>query len=151
MGPGSVAGDAEALVGGMEALAARAASGAWGPLAEQQPPAPLPQQPPQPPQPPQQQLQQQRPQQPLQQASKQRLTPREAFFAPTERVPIAAAVGRVCAELLCPYPPGVPLLLPGEVVGEGDVAALRATLRSGGVVVGVGDARLDSVLVVAGG
>ena len=42
--------------------------------------------------------------------------PREAFFAMPEAVPAADAVGRVCAELVAPYPPGVPVLAPGERV-----------------------------------
>src|SRR5207244_2518222 len=36
------------------------------------------------------------------------LAPREAFFAPNETVPASAAVGRISAELVAPYPPGVP-------------------------------------------
>ena len=37
-----------------------------------------------------------------------------AWRAPQERVPLAAAAGRLAAEPLCPYPPGIPLLIPGE-------------------------------------
>ena len=38
----------------------------------------------------------------------------QAWRAPQQRVPLAAAAGRVAAEPLCPYPPGIPLLIPGE-------------------------------------
>jgi arginine/lysine/ornithine decarboxylase len=76
------------------------------------------------------------------------LSPRDAFFADTEVVPLAAAAGRVCAELLCPYPPGVPLLFPGEVVSGAAVQQLQATLAGGGVVTGAQDATLQTVLVV---
>jgi len=95
----------------------------------------------------QQQRQQQQQQQ--QQQHQQPLTPREAFFAPTECLPLTAAAGRRCAELLCPYPPGVPLLLPGETITAAAIDALRATLTSGGVVVGARDPELSTVLVVA--
>ncbi len=37
-----------------------------------------------------------------------------AWRAPAELVPLAAAAGRIAAEPLCPYPPGIPLLVPGE-------------------------------------
>lgn len=37
------------------------------------------------------------------------------FFPLRPQVPASAAVGRICAELLCPYPPGIPVLTPGEV------------------------------------
>jgi arginine/lysine/ornithine decarboxylase len=42
------------------------------------------------------------------------MTPREAWFAPKERVSFAAAAGRVSGELVVPYPPGIPVLCPGE-------------------------------------
>jgi arginine/lysine/ornithine decarboxylase len=45
------------------------------------------------------------------------LTPRDAFFASAEAVAAAEAVGRVSAELLCPYPPGVPVAYPGGCRG----------------------------------
>ncbi|MCA1481818.1 hypothetical protein I6F37_43570, partial [Bradyrhizobium sp. NBAIM08] len=41
------------------------------------------------------------------------LPPREAFFAPAVTVSVERAVGRVAAELVAPYPPGVPVLAPG--------------------------------------
>jgi arginine/lysine/ornithine decarboxylase len=42
------------------------------------------------------------------------LTPRDAFFGPTRTVSITDAGGRVCAEQVTPYPPGIPPLIPGE-------------------------------------
>lgn len=42
------------------------------------------------------------------------MAPRSAFFAPTETVLTAAAVGRTSAELVAPYPPGIPVVAPGE-------------------------------------
>jgi len=45
-----------------------------------------------------------------------RMTPREAWFADKEKVPFEAARGRVSAELVVPYPPGIPILCPGEVI-----------------------------------
>jgi lysine decarboxylase len=57
--------------------------------------------------------------------------PREAFFGVTERVPIARAAGRVSAELVAPYPPGVPVLAPGELVTADALAALAEARRDG--------------------
>ena len=37
-----------------------------------------------------------------------------AWRSPAESVPLAQATGRIAAEPLCPYPPGIPLLIPGE-------------------------------------
>ena len=60
------------------------------------------------------------------------LGPREAFFAPNETVPATAAIGRVSAELIAPYPPGVPVLAPGELITAAAVEALREVAADGG-------------------
>lgn len=57
--------------------------------------------------------------------------PREAYFASHETVPADDAVGRVCAELVAPYPPGVPVLAPGEIVTSQALAALRQARAAG--------------------
>jgi arginine decarboxylase len=57
--------------------------------------------------------------------------PREAFFAPQVAVPVADAVGRVAAELVAPYPPGVPVLAPGERITGAALAALLAARDDG--------------------
>ena len=44
------------------------------------------------------------------------ITPRDAMFAARRRIPMEQAVGEISAEQFCPYPPGVPLLGPGERV-----------------------------------
>ncbi|MFF3849201.1 aminotransferase class I/II-fold pyridoxal phosphate-dependent enzyme [Streptomyces sp. NPDC002328] len=48
----------------------------------------------------------------------QALLPRDAFFGPAEHVPLKAAAGRVAAEMVTPYPPGNPAVLPGERLTE---------------------------------
>ncbi|CAB4963549.1 MAG: decarboxylase [Actinobacteria bacterium] len=52
------------------------------------------------------------------------MSPREAMFAPRRRISLREAVGQVSAEQFCPYPPGVPLLGPGERVTEALVDAI---------------------------
>jgi arginine decarboxylase len=59
------------------------------------------------------------------------VSPRAAFFADHERVDAQAAVGRVSAEIVAPYPPGVAVLVPGEVVTAAALDALRAAADSG--------------------
>jgi arginine decarboxylase len=76
------------------------------------------------------------------------MTPRQAFFAPRERVSFAQAVGRVSAELIAPYPPGIPALAPGEVVSAGLVAALQDEVAGGTRMAGVSDATLATLFVV---
>ncbi|MFH8252647.1 aminotransferase class I/II-fold pyridoxal phosphate-dependent enzyme [Microbacterium sp. B2969] len=76
--------------------------------------------------------------------------PRTAFFAVHETVSAGDAVGRVCAELIAPYPPGVPVLAPGEIVTTAALDALRATLTDGGRIAYAADPSLATVQVVAG-
>ena len=45
-----------------------------------------------------------------------RMTPREAWFAAKESVPFESSKGRVSAEMVVPYPPGIPVLCPGEEI-----------------------------------
>ena len=46
----------------------------------------------------------------------QRVTPRDAFFAKSETVSASTAVGRISAELISAYPPGIPQVAPGILV-----------------------------------
>jgi len=77
------------------------------------------------------------------------LAPREAFFAPNETVPAGAAVGRISAELVAPYPPGVPVLAPGELITAEALAALREVAGYGGRIAYAEDPSLATFQVVA--
>jgi arginine decarboxylase len=76
------------------------------------------------------------------------LSPMEAFHAPQERVPLAASVGRVSAEMAATYPPGIPVLVPGERLNPALVAHLAAQVTAGGRIVGPSDPRLATIGVV---
>ncbi len=76
------------------------------------------------------------------------LAPREAFFAPNETVVASAAIGRVSAELIAPYPPGVPVLAPGELITVAAVDALREVAADGGRIAYAADPSLQTFQVV---
>ncbi len=77
------------------------------------------------------------------------MAPREAFFAAHETVSRAEAVGRVSAELIAPYPPGVPAIAPGELVTSELLDALVAARADGGRIAYAADPTLSTVQVVA--
>jgi arginine/lysine/ornithine decarboxylase len=77
----------------------------------------------------------------------QAMSPRDAFFARTEQVTDPA--GRVAAEMISPYPPGVPAILPGEVFNAPVVDYLRAGLAAGMIIPDAGDPKLETFRVVA--
>lgn len=78
------------------------------------------------------------------------MTPRDAAFAATERVSADAAVGRVAAEFAVPYPPGIPALAPGEVIGAELWERLREEAALGARISYASDPSLGSFKVVAG-
>jgi arginine/lysine/ornithine decarboxylase len=57
--------------------------------------------------------------------------PRDAFFGPTEMVPAAKAAGRVAAEQITPYPPGIPAVVPGERLNDAVIDYLRSGVDAG--------------------
>ena len=54
-----------------------------------------------------------------------RLTPREAVLAKTEKISVEDSLGRISAESACPCPPGIPVIMPGEVINKNTVSQLE--------------------------
>ena len=79
------------------------------------------------------------------------LAPRDAYFARSEHVDVGAAEGRVAAETIVFYPPGIPVLAPGDVIDGVTLAHLRAMKAVGARVVGAADASLGTLMVIAKG
>jgi arginine/lysine/ornithine decarboxylase len=76
------------------------------------------------------------------------MLPRDAFFGETEQVDLDKAVGRVAAEMISPYPPGSPALVPGEVITRDVLEYLRSGLAAGMQLPDPADSALNSVRVV---
>ncbi|GGL64353.1 ornithine decarboxylase [Streptomyces fumigatiscleroticus] len=79
----------------------------------------------------------------------QAMLPREAFFAPAEHVPAERAAGRIAAEMISPYPPGVPVVAPGEVITEEVLDYLRSGVEHGVLIPDAADPSVKSLRVVA--
>lgn len=77
-----------------------------------------------------------------------RMSPRDAFYAETETVSIWDAIGRTIAEMIMVYPPGIPILLPGEIVTQHNVDYIEENLRAGLPVQGPDDPEIRFVKVV---
>jgi arginine decarboxylase len=75
------------------------------------------------------------------------MSPREAFLGGQEVVPLESAVGRVAAESLAAYPPGIPNVLPGERLTAETLAYIRETLEHGGTLRGASDRTLRTARV----
>ncbi len=77
------------------------------------------------------------------------LSPRDAYFAAHETVPATDAVGLVSAELVAPYPPGIPVLAPGERITSAAVEGLRDAMGDGTQIRYAADPTLATFQVVA--
>jgi lysine decarboxylase len=73
---------------------------------------------------------------------------RDAYFAKTEMVAAAEAIGRISADLIAPYPPGVAVIAPGEVLTEQIVSGLSASQKAGVRIAYATDPTLQSYRVV---
>ncbi|MEH2359457.1 aminotransferase class I/II-fold pyridoxal phosphate-dependent enzyme [Nostoc sp.] len=75
-------------------------------------------------------------------------SPREAFFAVSEILPLAQTSDRICAEIVCPYPPGIPVLMPGEVITKSVLDYLQEIQAMGGFISGCNDTSLKTLKVL---
>jgi arginine decarboxylase len=78
----------------------------------------------------------------------QQFSPRDAFFAKSDRIAFKSSVGRVSTELICPYPPGIPVICPGEVISSEAIDYILAIKTAGGTLNGSSDPTLETIRVV---
>lgn len=85
---------------------------------------------------------------PFPQLPQQVMTPRRAYFSDTEMVCWQEAVGRVAGQMIAPYPPGIPVIYPGERISQEVWDYIECFRRDGRHIHGAGqDGRLDRVKV----
>lgn len=75
---------------------------------------------------------------------------RDAYFAKTEMVSAIDAIGRISADLIAPYPPGVAVVAPGELLTEQIVSGLSASQKAGVRIAYATDPTLQNYRVVKG-
>jgi arginine decarboxylase len=76
------------------------------------------------------------------------MLPRDAYLGRTEMVPWRKAAGRISAEMICPYPPGIPITAPGELLRSEAVDYLQEQAAVGVMVEGAADETLANFRVV---
>ena len=77
-----------------------------------------------------------------------KISMRDAYFAKTEMVDAAKAIGRVCADLIAPYPPGVAVVAPGEVLTHQIIEGLASSRAAGVRIAYATDSTLAQYRVV---
>ncbi|MEW6684637.1 MAG: aminotransferase class I/II-fold pyridoxal phosphate-dependent enzyme [Candidatus Edwardsbacteria bacterium] len=78
-----------------------------------------------------------------------KLSPREAFFAKYKTIPLSEAIGEISTEIFSVYPPGIPVIAPGEEITKEAVEYLQMMERGGATMVGPSDQNGGMVRVVA--
>ncbi len=76
------------------------------------------------------------------------VTPQFAFYAPKESLPLAQTCGRICSEFVMCYPPGIPILSPGERVTEKILYYIRYAKEKGCQLTGPEDAKIERLNVL---
>jgi arginine/lysine/ornithine decarboxylase len=76
------------------------------------------------------------------------VSPRTAFYSDTESIPFRQAAGQIIAEFLFMYPPGIPILLPGERITEENIAYIEENKAAGLIVQGTEDPLVEMVKVI---
>lgn len=76
------------------------------------------------------------------------MTPRDAFYAETEIIAMRDAIGRISAESIMVYPPGIPIFIPGEIITEENLAYISKNVQAGLPVQGLEDETLQTIHVI---
>jgi arginine decarboxylase len=77
------------------------------------------------------------------------VTPREAFLADHVEIPLQTSAGHVCAEVVTPYPPGIPVLCPGERITQETIDYLQLEVEAGAHLQGPADEKLRTIRVLS--
>lgn len=79
------------------------------------------------------------------------ISPQDAFYAAKESIPLREATGRVCSEFVMCYPPGIPILAPGERITDEILDYIEYAKEKGCSMTGPEDAQIERLNVLKGG
>ncbi|PXW92633.1 lysine decarboxylase [Streptohalobacillus salinus] len=76
------------------------------------------------------------------------MSPRDAFYAEIEVIPLKASANRISAESIMIYPPGIPIFIPGEIITTESLDYIEANVEAGLPVQGLEDETLETIHVI---
>lgn len=77
-----------------------------------------------------------------------KMGPQQAFYSKKKSLPIAKSEGRVCGEFVMCYPPGIPILAPGELITRDVVNYIQYAKEKGCFMTGTQDMKIENICVV---
>ena len=75
-------------------------------------------------------------------------TPQSAFYAEKESLPLTETAGRICSEFVMCYPPGIPILAPGEMITPEIIAYIQYAKEKGCSMTGPEDIDIENLNVI---
>ena len=78
------------------------------------------------------------------------LTPQEAFYSSKRSMPMEESDGKICAEFVMCYPPGIPILAPGEKITREILDYISYAKEKGCFLTGTEDSKIENINVVEG-
>ena len=76
------------------------------------------------------------------------VSPQEAFYAEKESLPIDQTAGRICSEFVMCYPPGIPILAPGEEITDEIIGYIVYAKEKGCSMTGPEDEKIERLNVL---
>ncbi|MFZ5973918.1 MAG: aminotransferase class I/II-fold pyridoxal phosphate-dependent enzyme [Bacillota bacterium] len=76
------------------------------------------------------------------------ITPQQAFYSKKRQVPVEESVGGICTEFVMSYPPGIPILAPGERITREILEYIGYAKRKGCFLTGTEDMRIENINIV---
>lgn len=76
------------------------------------------------------------------------LNPREAFYSNKRSIKLQDSVGKISGEYIIPYPPGISLISPGEIITQEIITYIQQGVKSGMIVSGIKDANLEYIEII---
>ncbi len=80
--------------------------------------------------------------------SKIAINPRDAFYAKKEAIDIKSSLNMICGESIMAYPPGIPIISPGEIITDEIINYINLLKDSGAYFTDAQDKKLNKILVV---
>ncbi|WP_125154553.1 aminotransferase class I/II-fold pyridoxal phosphate-dependent enzyme [Clostridium rectalis] len=74
-----------------------------------------------------------------------KLSPHEAVNKPKKKIDIEGSLGRICGENIIPYPPGIPLIMMGEIIDKETIIMLKYYLNNGIELIGVDNGKVKII------
>ncbi len=76
------------------------------------------------------------------------IAPQKAFYSKKKTLPIEKSAGEVCGEFVMCYPPGIPILAPGEIITDEIISYIKYAKEKGCFMTGTQDMKIENINVV---